>query len=170
MLRDERRRHPELTGYNLGVRRDRADQIRAHWKSEVERRLPAEHEGRVVFSFGGNDAAQQRDPPLTLQDTEAMLTEAKSRWPVFMIGVVPMVDEDYLARARALDEAYAPLCARLGVPFLSVFDGLLETPVWVDEARAGDGAHPGAGGYSRMAGLILASPVWQNWMSSSSGA
>ena len=56
------------------------------------------------------------------------------------------------------------------MPFLSVFDGLLETPVWVDEARAGDGAHPGAGGYSRMAGLILASPVWQNWMSSSSGA
>jgi acyl-CoA thioesterase-1 len=164
VLRDERKRHPELTGYNLGVRRDRSDQIRAHWKVEVERRLPVEHPGRVVFSFGGNDAAQERDPALTLVDTEAMLAEAKARWPVFMIGAVPLLDGDILGRARALDEAYGPLCAQLGVPFLSVFDGLMATSLWTDEARAGDGAHPGAGGYSRMAGLILASPVWQKWM------
>jgi acyl-CoA thioesterase I len=164
VLQDERKRHPELTGYNLGVRRDRADQIRTHWKSEVERRLPPEYEGRVVFSFGGNDAVQQRDPGLTLKDTEAMLGDAKTRWPVFMIGAVPMVEEGNRARSRALDQAYAPLCARLGVPFLSVFDALLATPVWLDEARAGDGAHPGAGGYRRMAGLILANPVWQRWM------
>ena len=128
VLQDERKRHPELTGYNLGVRRDRSDQIRAHWKSEVERRLPSEYEGRVVFSFGVNDAAQERDPALTLKDTEAMLVEARARWPVFMIGAVPMPDEAIRARSRALDQAYAPLCARLGVPFLSVFDALLATP------------------------------------------
>jgi lysophospholipase L1-like esterase len=165
VLQDERKRHPELTGYNLGVRRDRSDQIRAHWKSEVERRLPAEYEGRVVFSFGANDAAQERDPALTMADAEAMLTEAKARWPIFMIGVVPIPAEDTLRRIRALDRAYVPLCARLGVPFLSVFDGLMATPVWLDEARAGDGAHPGAGGYTRMSELILASPVWRKWMS-----
>jgi lysophospholipase L1-like esterase len=164
VLQDERKRHPELTGYNLGVRRDRSDQIRAHWKSEVERRLPPEYEGRVVMSCGVNDVAQERDPALTMKDVEAMLTEAKARWPIFMIGAVPMPDESIRARSRSLDQAYTPLCARLGVPFLSVFDALLETSVWLDEARAGDGAHPGAGGYSRMAGLILASAVWQKWM------
>ncbi len=164
VLQDERKRHPELTGYNLGVRRDRSDQIRAHWKSEVERRLPAEYEGRVVFSFGANDAAQERDPALTMADAEAMLTEAKARWPIFMIGVVPIPVEETLRRIRALDQAYVPLCARLGVPFLSVFDELMATPVWLDEARAGDGAHPGAGGYTRMSELILASPVWRKWM------
>jgi lysophospholipase L1-like esterase len=167
VLQDERKRHPELTGYNLGVRRDRSDQIRAHWKSEVERRLPAEYEGRVVFSFGVNDAAQERDPALTMADAEAMLTEAKARWPIFMIGVVPIPVEETLRRIRALDQAYVPLCARLGVPFLSVFDELMATPVWLDEARAGDGAHPGAGGYTRMSELILASPVWQKWMAAS---
>ena len=167
VLQDERKRHPELTGYNLGVRRDRSDQIRAHWKSEVERRLPAEYEGRVVFSFGANDAAQERDPALTMADAEAMLTEAKARWPIFMIGVVPIPVEETLRRIRALDRAYVPLCARLGVPFLSVFDELMATPVWLDEARAGDGAHPGAGGYTRMSELILASPVWQKWMAAS---
>jgi len=167
VLQDERKRHPELTGYNLGVRRDRSDQIRAHWKSEVERRLPAEYEGRVVFSFGANDAAQERDPALTMIDAEAMLTEAKARWPIFMVGVVPIPVEETLRRIRALDQAYVPLCARLGVPFLSVFDELMATPVWLDEARAGDGAHPGAGGYTRMSELILASPVWRKWMAAS---
>jgi len=164
VLQDERKRHPEMTGYNLGVRRDRSDQIRTYWKSEVERRLPPEYEGRVVLSCGVNDVAQERDPSLTMKDVEAMLTDMKKRWPVFMIGAVPMPDEGIRTRSRALDQAYAPLCSRLGVPFLSLFDALLETPVWLDEARAGDGAHPGAGGYSRMAGLILASPVWQKWM------
>jgi acyl-CoA thioesterase-1 len=164
VLQEERKRHPELTGYNLGVRRDRSDQIRAHWKSEVERRLPAEYEGRVVFSFGVNDAAQERDPALTMADAEAILSEAKTRWPVFMIGAVPIPVEETLRRSRALDQAYALLCARIGVPFLSVFDGLMATSLWLDEARAGDGAHPGAGGYARMSGLILASPVWQKWM------
>jgi lysophospholipase L1-like esterase len=164
VLQDERTRRPELTGYNLGVRRDRADQIRAHWKTEVERRLPPEHEGRAVFSFGVNDAAQERDPALTLADAEAILTEAKMRWPVLMVGTVPMPDAAVRARSRSLDQAFAPLCARLDVPCLSVFDGLMATPQWLGEARAGDGAHPGAGGYSRMAGLILASPVWRKWM------
>jgi acyl-CoA thioesterase-1 len=170
VLQDERKRRAELTGYNLGVRRDRSDQIRAHWKSEVERRLPSEYEGRVVFSFGVNDAAQERDAALTLADAEAMLGEAKARWPVFMIGAVPMPDEAIRHRSRALDQAYGPLCARLGVPFLSVFDDLMATPLWLDEARAGDGAHPGAGGYTRMSQLILASPVWRKWMAASSAA
>lgn len=164
VLREERKLRPELTGYNLGVRRDRSDQIRAHWRTEVERRLPPEFEGRVVFSFGVNDAAQERDPALTLADAEAMLTEAKARWPTFMIGAVPMPDEAVRERARALDQAYVPLCARLGVPFLSVFDGLMATTTWLDEARAGDGAHPGAGGYARMAELVRKSEAWRRWL------
>ena len=58
VMQHERRRRAELTGYNLGIRRDRSDQIRARWRAEVEARLPAEHEGRVVFAFGANDAVQ----------------------------------------------------------------------------------------------------------------
>lgn len=164
VLQDERKRRSELTGYNLGVRRDRSDQIRSYWRSEVERRLPAEFEGRVVFSFGVNDAVQEIAPAATLANAEVILSEASERWSIFMIGTVPTVDEGNRARAHALDRAYAPLCARLGVPFLSVFDELMTTPVWLDEARAGDGAHPGAGGYTRMSQLILASEAWQRWM------
>ncbi len=37
VMQDERTRRAELTSYNLGIRRDRSDQIRARWRAEVER-------------------------------------------------------------------------------------------------------------------------------------
>ncbi|MBS0221782.1 MAG: hypothetical protein JSR91_13680 [Proteobacteria bacterium] len=166
VLQVERRRRPELTGYNLGVRRDRSDQIRARWRAEADARLPSEFEGRVVFSFGANDAVQEIPPATTLGHAEAILAEARARWPVFMVGVVPMDDEGTRARCRVLDRAFAALCDRLEVPFASVFDGLMATPLWFDEVRAGDGAHPAAGGYGRMAEIILASDAWQRWITS----
>lgn len=166
VLQAERKRRSELTGYNLGIRRDRSDQIRARWRAEVEARLPAEFEGRVVLSFGANDAVQNIPPPTTLAHTEAILAEAKARWPVFMVGVAPVDLEGARARCQELDRSIAALCAKLEVPFVSVFDGLMATPVWLDEARAGDGAHPAVGGYSRMAEIILASEAWQRWITS----
>jgi lysophospholipase L1-like esterase len=164
VLRHERKRQPELTGYNLGIRRDTSGQILARWREEVTRRLPAEIEGRAVFSFGVNDAVQEVDPKQSLAHAEAILDGAGARWPVFMVGLVPIVPADARERSRKLDAAFAELSARLGIPFLSVFDGLMETSTWLDEARAGDGAHPGAGGYARLAELVLASATWRRWM------
>lgn len=119
----------------------------------------------MVFCFGGNDAAQK----VERAHSEAILLEARKRWPVFMVGVTLLSAEDMRARCRSLDLAFADLCQRLGVPFLSVFDHLMATPTWLDEARAGDGAHPSVGGYGRMADAILRSPVWQHWMAMPSG-
>ena len=164
VVQNERKRRTELTSYNLGIRRDRSDQIQARWKAEVEARLPSEHEGRVVFSFGANDAVQEIPLAETLANAEAILSEAKSRWPVFMVGIAPIPIKAVIERSRVLDQAYVPLCARLSIPFLSAFDHLMATPVWLDEARAGDGAHPGAEGYARLAAFILESDVWRSWM------
>ena len=36
VLQAERGLRSELTGYNLGIRRDRSDQIRLRWRAEVE--------------------------------------------------------------------------------------------------------------------------------------
>jgi lysophospholipase L1-like esterase len=163
-MQHERTRRAELTSYNLGIRRDRSDQIHARWRQEVEARLPAEHEGRVVFAFGANDAVQEIAPAVTLGHAEAMLTDARARWPVFMVGPAPLAEAQTRERVAALDRALSALGARLDVPYASVFDGLMATSVWLAEARAGDGAHPGAGGYRRMADLILASDAWRAWM------
>jgi lysophospholipase L1-like esterase len=164
VMQHERKQHPELTAYNLGIRRDRSDQIRARWRAEVEGRLPPEHEGRVVFAFGANDAVQEIAPPTTLGHAEAMLGEAGQRWPVFMVGPTPMPEEKVRERVAALDKALGALCAKIKVPYCPVFDGLMRTSTWLDEARAGDGAHPGAAGYRRLADIILASPAWREWM------
>jgi len=164
VLQDERTRREELTGYNLGIRRDRSDQIRARWRAEVEARLPAEVEGRVVFSFGSNDAVQEIALSATLEHARALLSEARVRWPVFMVGVVPLPDEQVRTRIKALDETLETLFVSLDVPYLSVFDHLMETSIWLDEARAGDRAHPGVGGYARLAAFILASESWRRWM------
>ena len=164
VLRHERTRRPELTGYNLGIRRDTSGQVLARWHEEVTRRLPPGIEGRVVFSFGVNDAVQEVDPARTLAHAEAILGEARARWPVLMVGPAPIVDDEPRARSLVLDTMFAALCARLDVPYVPVFAGLMATPVWLDEARAGDGAHPGAAGYERLASLILASPAWRGWM------
>lgn len=164
VMQHERTRRAELTSYNLGIRRDRSDQVRARWRAEVEARLPAEYEGRVVFGFGANDAVQEVAPAVTLGHAEAILTEARARWPVFLIGPAPLVEEGARERVAALDKALAALCGRLGVPYASVFDGLMAAPTWLDEARAGDGAHPGAAGYRRFAEIILATEAWRDWM------
>lgn len=164
VLREERRRRPELTGYNLGIRRDRSDQVRARWREEVERRLPPEIEGRVVFSFGVNDAVQEVPPQTTLANAEAILGEARQRWPVFMMGPLPIAVAAARERSADLEPALAALCARLGILYLSVFAPMMAAPVWLDEARAGDGAHPGAGGYTRLAEVVLASDAWRRWM------
>src|SRR5579864_3855917 len=47
----------DLTAYNLGIRRDTSADVAARWLYEARLRLPAEHEGRLVFSFGANDCA-----------------------------------------------------------------------------------------------------------------
>ena len=164
VMQHERARRAELTSYNLGIRRDRSDQIRARWRAEVEARLPAEHEGRVVFAFGANDAVQEMAPAMTLGHAEAMLTEARARWPVFLVGPAPLAEDKARERVAALDGALGALCERLGVPYAPVFDGLIVTPLWLEEARSGDGAHPGAGGYSRFAEIVLASQAWRDWM------
>jgi acyl-CoA thioesterase I len=39
---------------------------------------------------------------------------------------------------------------------VSVIDGLLASPVWMEQAAAGDGAHPCVEGYDALADLVLA--------------
>jgi len=75
--------------------------------------------------------------------------------PVFWIGPPPigdLVDED--RALKDLSEALGETMAARGVPFVSTFDELGPGSVWHSEASAGDGSHPGAGGYAELAELL----------------
>jgi len=160
-----------ITHYSLGVRRDTSSDIAARWRAEVSARLPADCDGRVVFSFGANDVCagdddgQRVSHARTLANAEAILNEARSRWPVLLVGPLPIADDPAAsARAAVLGRALGELCAGLGVPYLNPYPDIAESRVWLREARSGDGAHPDAGGYEALAALVDGWDAWRAWV------
>jgi lysophospholipase L1-like esterase len=156
----------EVTLYNLGVRRATTTKIAGLWRREAEARLVDEEPCRIVFSFGCNDTAHadgaaRVTPAQSLLNARALLTEAGGLCPVLLVGPPPVPDAGHQARIEALSENLRLLCARLKVPFIDVFRPLAADGLWVAEAAAFDGAHPGAAGYQRMADLVAAHPAWR---------
>lgn len=157
-----------LTLYNLGVRGATSIKLAATWRAEAEARLTDQEPCRIVFSFGVNDAwdetgASRVPPAQSLLNARAMLTGAGALAPVLLVGPPPVPDAARQIRIEELNENLKQLCARLQVPFIDVFRPLAADGLWCAEAAAWDGAHPGAGGYQRMADLVAAHPAWRTF-------
>ncbi|MEI2580821.1 lipase, partial [Scytonema sp. PRP1] len=58
---------------------------------------------------------------------------------------------------------FAHVCHELNVPYLDIFPKLEKSNIWIDEARANDGAHPRAGGYAKFAQIVENWEAWLNW-------
>lgn len=160
----------DLTLYNLGVRRDTSNDIVARWRQEAEARLPADSDGRLVFSFGTNDCCLDENGNVrvgrqqSLVNAEAILTAAKSWKPTLMIG--PPIVGDHAqtdARVKILSEEFNILCAKLGLPYLDIFTYLVSCEPWKREAARGDGTHPNTEGYAALARLIDEWTAWRDW-------
>ncbi|MEV0760033.1 GDSL-type esterase/lipase family protein [Nocardia sp. NPDC050435] len=157
-----------LTSYNLGVRRQTSAEVLARFAAECAPRLPSSCTGRVVLSFGVNDAMVEHgvprvDPEESAANLTKLLGQAAERgWPVLMVAPPPVDDAAHNARTAELDERFAAICAAAEVPYLRVHTALRESAVWMREVRAGDGAHPGAAGYDALAALAL--PQWLAWL------
>lgn len=153
-----------VTVYNLGIRRDASGDVARRWRGEAGLRLPPEADGRLVFSFGANDCVDGGPPPAeTLATTRRVLGEAAIWLPTLFVGPPPRGEPAGDSRVAALSDGLAALCRELAVPFLEVFRPLAGCPAWAAEAAAGDGAHPAAGGYQALAGLVESWPAWQAW-------
>ena len=119
----------DVTGYNLGIRRDTSAEVAGRWKGEANLRLPPECDGRLVFSFGANDCASNGadDGPRvgraeSLAHAEVILDTARRWLPTLMIGPgIIASDREANARVRALSADYAGVsAARDTVPWKSV--------------------------------------------------
>jgi len=164
-----RARGHAVTAYNLGVRRETTDDIRARWRAEVGPRLVAGVDGRIVFSFGANDATledgQWRVPSaLSEENARAMIARALLTYPVLVVGPPPAPEADKTARHAELAERYARVCRGLEVPFLDILGPIQSVGAWWEEVAAGDGIHPGSRGYGAIADLVDAWPAWRSWL------
>ncbi|MEU3184011.1 GDSL-type esterase/lipase family protein [Streptomyces sp. NPDC006923] len=158
-----------LTFYNLGVRRETSSDVLARWQRECVQRLRDGSDLRLVLSFGVNDTTLEGGLPRVAPDESTanlaeLLGQAADRgWPVLMVAPPPVDDPAHNARTALLDERFARVCHDASVPYVPVHRPLLDSAVWMREVRAGDGAHPGAGGYDEIAALVA--PRWRDWLS-----
>lgn len=162
-----------ITCYNLGIRGDTSADVLMRWEREVTSRRLIPHDGRVVFGFGANDCWIEDGKPRvdradTVRNTEEILSRAYSLFPTLMIGPPPGIDEDEHGRRVEISSLIGTIARKADVPYLEVIHKLHAGGVWQSEAALGDRIHPGEGGYSALAELVLAWPAW--WFSVPSGA
>jgi acyl-CoA thioesterase-1 len=165
-----RRGGRDVTCYNLGIRRDTSEDVLIRWESEAKARLPPEHEGRLVFSFGANDACLGADGAVRVTaeravlNAEAILTVAMTWRPTLMVGPFPVCDPIADIGVADLSARFSALCARMGIPFLPVIDIASSSEAWAREVAAGDGAHPNEQGYALVAEAFARWDAWRAWI------
>ena len=168
----ERRDGADITLYNLGVRRDTSHDIRARWRREADARLSFGIDGRLVFSFGLNDCADNehgagpRVPPAqTVRNATAILREASSWLPTLMIGPLPVTESKRRnEQVAALSGELQLVCERLRVPFFSALCfAEIAYDSWRKGAAAGDGVHPNGESYAALAEAIRTWRPWRDW-------
>lgn len=155
----------DLMYYNLSVQRETSADIGRRWERECIIRLPDSAQGYLVFSFGVNDTEMENGQPRvdSARSVQNMLTiarQAQSRYPTLIIGPVPTGDDEQNERIAALDERYTHAASLENIPYLAVFNMLARDAVWLREVRSGDGIHPGAEGYERLAEIVTS---WHEW-------
>ncbi|HKG40324.1 MAG TPA: GDSL-type esterase/lipase family protein [Conexibacter sp.] len=150
-----------LMAYNLGVRRETSVEVAVRWRFEAMARLFAGADCRVIFAVGTNDTTTENGtvrvaPERSCMALDKMLDQAAEiGLPAAVTGPPPVGDAAQQARVVELSGAFADVCAARGVPFWPVAGTLRVSRTWLDEAAAGDGAHPAAGGYDLLARTLI---------------
>lgn len=175
LLRDAGR---ETTIYNLGIRAETSEGLKGRWQRDAELRMVPEFPSVLMFCFGVNDANHAQDrgeettmrvsPAQSLANATEIMSQARDLAPNLTLWIGPqavinggksssIVNE----RLEGLNQLYSETAKGLGIPYLDVHAATLEDSEWQRGLRKGDGYHPGAEGYDRIADLIWNWDAWQ---------
>jgi lysophospholipase L1-like esterase len=158
----------DLTGYNLGVRRETTPAIADRLAAEARPRLRDGDAHGLVVNGGINDttvvAGRRR---VTAADTLAALdrvidTAADGHWPLLVVGPALVGDAEQNERIVALSQAMGERCAHRDVRYVEIAAALVGDQAWTDEVSSVDGAHPRASGYERLTDLVW--PAFHQWL------
>ena len=151
----------QLTAYPLGVRGESTEEIVVRIPLESAARFARGGEHRIVISAGVGDAQRQIPPARSAAALDFGLGSTTA--PTLVVGPPPLGDAAQTARIAMVDEAFAAVCARWDIPYISVYDRLLRRPTW-RRATAGDGIHPDRAGYAMLSRIVF-DGGWATWLS-----
>ena len=157
----------DVTGYNLGVRRETVPQIQRRWLREARPRLRHGDGHGVVFAGGINDTTseggRQRVPLLgTLRALDRFAQQVDEvGWPALVIGPALVADPEQNRRIALLSTVLAERCGDLALPYVEIA-AAVDDADWLREVESLDGAHPSSRGYERLADLIR--PAFRAWL------
>ncbi|RKR75338.1 GDSL-type esterase/lipase family protein [Frondihabitans australicus] len=147
-----------FTTYNLGVRGDTTAMVGDRILREIEPRLAAATDARVVLSVGVNDTVEVDGLRRASLDESLIALEgiiaAIAPAGLLVVGPPAVDDDEQNERIDELSRAFARRCDERGVPFVGVYAATAADEVWRGETRDGDGFHPDAAGYARLAALV----------------
>jgi lysophospholipase L1-like esterase len=150
----------DLTTYQLGVRRQTTEEVVLRIPMECAPRFTHGDEHRIVVATGMNDANLGVEPA---RSTAALACGLASLdVPARVGGPAPVGDDALRGRIRELDDAFAELCRRRQVTYISTYGPLAGHRGWQD-AVADDGIHPNQTGYGLLAYVIL-NEGWYQWL------
>jgi lysophospholipase L1-like esterase len=161
-----RGRGVDLSGYNLGIRGQTGAQMAERAAAEIDVRIAERGDRRgVILAFGANDVRLERPLEESVAAAEGMLRWAASRgYQAFMLGLTPPT-EAYIDEARKhLERRLAQAARDAAVPFLDIRSAVGDWSAWHRESAEGDGVHPNAEGYRRLAEAIDPWKPWRDWL------
>lgn len=149
-----------LTVYQLGVRGQTTEDIVVRMPMESSPRFARGDEHGVVLAVGVADAFTDSPVARSVATLEFGLQSMQTRRLV--VGPPPVGPAETRARITELDDAYASLCRRIDVPYISTYRALVERRSWSAQTFA-DGLHPAQAGYGMLADVVLTGG-WYEWL------
>ncbi|NIZ01806.1 GDSL-type esterase/lipase family protein [Thalassospira lucentensis] len=165
----------DVTVYNLGIRAETTEGLKARWKFEAGLRMVPEFPSVLVFGFGVHDAnhAEERgeetsmrvSPASSAANAAEIIGEASKLATTLWIGPQAVIDggkssREINERLEGLNQIYLETARGFDVPYLDLLDTTLRDETWQRALRRGDGYHPDKVGYDLLANLIW---DWDGW-------